>query len=53
MNISLNKEPINITKGIKYIIIDALYIEDFKDSLSKLDNNHLLEDIGSGTNKIL
>ncbi len=46
-NISLNKEPIELECGIKYIIIDALYLNDIRQGLSCLNNNNISDEIRS------
>ena len=44
-NISLRKEQIQLKLGVKYIVIDGLYINDIKSELDKLDINNLENDI--------
>lgn len=44
-NISLNREPVELRCGIKYIIIDALYINDVKQELSNLSSDNLINEV--------
>lgn len=46
-NFSLNKESIDLICGIKYIIIDALYINDIKQELSNLKSEDIFDEIRS------
>jgi hypothetical protein len=44
-NISLNKEPIELITGAKYIVIDALYIDDIKQRMAALNSDNILVEI--------
>ncbi len=44
-NISLNGEALKFSVENKYIIIDALYLNDIKEKFSSLDKRNLLKDI--------
>lgn len=44
-NISLNKEPIELAVNIKYIVIDALYVNEVKLELANLPNDNFLNNI--------
>lgn len=44
-NISLNKEPIELAVNIKYIVIDALYINEIKLEIANLTNDNILNEI--------
>jgi len=44
-NISLNKKPIQLISGVKYIVIDALYIEDIKKEIPALNSDNILVEI--------
>ncbi len=46
-NISLNNESIELKCDIKYIIIDALYINDIKQQLFNLKRDNILNEIRS------
>lgn len=46
-NISLNKEPIELTASIKYIVIDALYINEIRLEVSNLTNDNIFNEIRS------
>ncbi len=46
-NISLNKEPIELAVGIKYIVIDALYINEIKLEIANLTSDNILNKIRS------
>lgn len=46
-NFSSNKESIDLLCGIKYIIIDALYLNDIKQELSNLKNESIFDEIRS------
>ncbi|MGN7787294.1 hypothetical protein ACTJIJ_22360 [Niabella sp. 22666] len=46
-NISLDKEPIKLKNGLKYIVIDALYINDVKQMLSTLNGNNIISEMRS------
>ncbi len=46
-NISLNKEPIELAVGIKYIVIDALYINEIRLECPNLIGDNLLNEIRS------
>lgn len=41
-NISLNKEPIKVESNVKYIVIDALYLNDIRDNLLESRNEHII-----------
>jgi len=44
-NISTENEPIELRIGVKYIVIDGLYINDIKEELENLRVDHLIGDI--------
>lgn len=44
-NISLNKEPIELAVGIKYIVIDALYINEIKLEYQNFISNNIFNEI--------
>lgn len=46
-NISLTKEPIELAVSIKYIVIDALYINEIKLEIANLTNDNILNEIRS------
>lgn len=44
-NISFNKEPIQLKCGIKYIIIDAIYLKDIRKEISNLNIDDIFNEI--------
>jgi len=44
-NISLNKEPVELAVNIKYIVIDALYINEIKLEIENLTKDNILNEI--------
>lgn len=46
-NISLNGEPIELSVTIKYIVIDALYINDIRSELGNLNKGNIFSEVRS------
>jgi hypothetical protein len=46
-NFSTNKEAINLKSGTKYIVIDALYINDIRQELSNIREKFKIDEIRS------
>lgn len=46
-NISLSKENIELKCGVKYIVMDALYINDIREVLSNLDTTKIFDEISN------
>lgn len=44
-NISLNKETLELRRGIQYIVVDALYINDIKEEISNLSSENIVSEI--------
>lgn len=44
-NISLNGEPVELTVSSKYIVIDALYINDIRSELGHLNKEDIFDEI--------
>jgi hypothetical protein len=44
-NFSLNKEPLYLVCGVKYIVIDALYVNDIRQELSDLNVDEIFNEI--------
>ncbi len=44
-NISLNGEPVELTVSSKYIVIDALYINDIRSELGHLNKDDIFDEI--------